>query len=147
MKHNNFEYSQDKMLEWALNPSPLHNRICACGCDIEFQPNRIDQIYLNRLHANKAYNHGKRKQMHLREKAINKILKKNDDILGRFFALRASHRSSYTTYFDIIKAAGFDENHFVSFEKAPRQNDKYIMYHYCISFSREDERMIKIEKI
>jgi hypothetical protein len=66
-------------------PSPLKERICACGCENGFQPKRRDQVYYNSIHANHGYNHGKRKKRDPNSSRINKLIRKNDNILRLFF--------------------------------------------------------------
>lgn len=64
---NKNEYiNQFKVLDpssGAPMPRPIAPIECKCGCGIIFQPKRKDQIYLNKQHADFAYNHGKRKEI------------------------------------------------------------------------------------
>ena len=67
------------------DPSPLQMKVCACGCEIKFQPRRSDQLHLNSKHYNYAYNHGKRKIKYAQENSANKVIRKNDRILEKYF--------------------------------------------------------------
>lgn len=69
-------------------PSPIKKKVCECGCEIEFQPRRTNQIYLNKKHADYSNNHGKRKLMNKKAKEIEAQLRKNDQILDKFFKLQ-----------------------------------------------------------
>ena len=59
-------------------PRPIPERNCECGCGNLFYPRRRDNIYLNKQHADFAYNHGKRKAKNQNKVKSEKILLKND---------------------------------------------------------------------
>ena len=56
-----------------MNPHPLQSRRCPCGCGCFFQPNRSNQIYLNKRHADFHYNTTTRK---LKDDEIAEFMKK-----------------------------------------------------------------------
>jgi len=89
-----------------LDPSPLAELICPCGCENSFQPRRIDQIYLNSRHANHGYNHGKRKLRNPNKARILKIHGLNDSLLCKYFDLKP--KEDYSFPLGIITAEGFD---------------------------------------
>ena len=46
-------------VEFPVNP--IRIRECKCGCGYEFQPNRKDQLYIDKRHYDFDYNQNKRK--------------------------------------------------------------------------------------
>lgn len=92
------------------NPSPLPMRMCSCGCENEFQPKRLDQVYLNSKHANFGYNNGKRKERYEKEKMITKAIRLNDRIAEKYFKCSESLRPRINLA--ILNMEGFDINAF-----------------------------------
>ena len=90
----------------SVDPSPLAELICPCGCENSFQPRRIDQIYFNSRHANHGYNHGKRKLLNPNTPRIQKILHKNDSLLRKYHELKPTE--DYSFPLGIITTEGFD---------------------------------------
>ena len=114
------------------DPSPLGMRTCACGCKIEFQPTRSDQLHLNSKHYNYAYNHGPRKNKYARENSANKVIRKNDRILEKYF--RAFKETKAILNFVIVKGDGFDEGMFTRIAGIKRDNVElrfHTLYKYC----------------
>jgi hypothetical protein len=110
-------------------PSPLAYRYCQCGCKIEFQPKRKDQIYLNKQHADYGYNNlvRKRKDAHKREQY--KVLAKNDRILEKHFLAKQSLEDSVEVYLDILIADGFDPRATVGLS-----NIENKVYYFSLSY-------------
>lgn len=122
--------------------SPIEKRYCACNCGIEFQPGRKDQIYLNRLHANFAYNHGIRKENIGRAPTIEKLLRSNDKILARAFS--KGIRSIYECPKSEIAIKGFDFGLFTGRSK----EGFFLMYNYGYKIlCRDNETFILITRI
>ena len=88
--------------------SPLAERICKCGCDIEFQPNRKDQVFLNKQHADFGYNHNIRRKKDANKREQSKILAKNDRILEKHFKAKHGLVENAETYLEILRADGYN---------------------------------------
>ena len=125
--------------------SPLSKITCACGCNIEFQPGRIDQVYLNYRHANFAYNHGVRKKRYAEEKEISKIIRRNDRIMGKYYY---ENSNQYVRVrLGIVKEEGFNPDYFTKqvTENAPSGIIRYnVLFNYCYRIQNE---IIEIHKI
>ena len=91
--------------------TPFSNRICACGCNEVFLPNRIDQVYLNNKHYNSYYNNYVRKKNDKSIKAVNKILYKNRTIL---VSLMNKAETSLTFTRELLSSLGFNFKHVTS---------------------------------
>jgi hypothetical protein len=87
-------------------PRPIHARECACGCDHSFYPRRRDNIYLNKQHADFAYNHGVRKAKNRNRIKMEKILRKNDNVLDKHYKSEKGQGEN-ERFYDILKADGF----------------------------------------
>lgn len=127
------------------SPSPLAPRICACGCGHEFQPTRKDKVYLNNDHAQFGYNHGKRKERDGNSSKVNKLIRKNDNILRIFF--EQGHLRKRLPRLSSLKDLGFN----CGINVANQVIDGkifLIMYNYRYTLiKRENESYVKIEKI
>lgn len=126
-------------------PRPVPIRICECGCGHSFYPKRIDKIYLNKQHADFAYNHGKRKTKNRNKVNDEKILRKNDSILDKHFKT-AKDVKHVDRYYDILQADGFKFGYHIG--KSEKENVDYYYtynYYYCIFF-KDKIKLIKIFK-
>jgi hypothetical protein len=74
-------FNTDKRCYCAPIPRPIADRYCKCGCNNLFSPKRVDQVYLNKQHADFAYNRGMRKVKNEKMIEVQKILLKNDKII------------------------------------------------------------------
>jgi len=126
-------------------PRPILERECECGCGHTFQPERKDKIYLNKQHADYAYNHGKRKKNNRIRNTVVKILSNNDRILGKHFIADAKVEQK-GCYFDVIKADGFNFSYHIGVKEV--KNIKYYYtYNYCFNiYSNDNIKMVKIFK-
>ncbi len=140
--------AKDEILEPKANeplPRPIPVIECGCDCGYTFQPNRRDQMYLNKQHADFAYNHGKRKLKNRNRNKVEKILLKNDNILEKHF--KAEWREKEVDcYFDVIKAEGFNFSYHVG--KGEEDGiDYYFTYNYNYFIHTLNKiKMIKILK-
>ncbi len=109
-------------------PRPIQARKCECGCGYTFHPNRRDQMYLNKQHADFGYNHGKRKLKNRNRNKVEKILLRNDNILEKHYKAEWNTKE-VVCYFDVIKADGF----IFDYNVGKREIDKieyYFTYNY-----------------
>ena len=131
------------------DPSPLANRICKCGCGIEFPPKRSDQDYLNPKHANFGYNHGPRKEKYAEERDITKVIRKNDRILEKYFKLYDKLRVKMNLV--LVKADGFQDGLFtrvLSINNAETEIKYLALYKYCYRIFRQgDVKYIEIREV
>jgi|GEM_PF-3739761 hypothetical protein len=114
------------------DPSPLQMKVCACGCEIKFQPRRSDQLHLNSKHYNYAYNHGKRKIKYAQENSANKVIRKNDRILEKYF--KVFKETDAILNFAIVKADGFNEGMFTSIIGIKR-GEAELRFHALFKYS------------
>lgn len=70
----------------SIDPSPIPERICACGCGLRFQPRSVRKIYFNKQHADYGYNRKGRKIKGGSTIEIEKQLRLNDRILYKYFS-------------------------------------------------------------
>lgn len=126
-------------------PRPIPPVQCKCGCGHTFQPGRRDQIYLNKQHADYAYNHNKRKVKYRNRRKAEKILMRNDGILEKHFKAER-HEKCVTRYFDVLKADGFKFGFHIG--KLEKDNQEYyLLYNYYYSIYMSDKfKMINIYK-
>jgi hypothetical protein len=129
--------------------SPLPMRICACGCENEFQPTRSDQFHLNTKHYDFAYNHGPRKEKYAEEIDVTKRIRKNDRILAKYFKI--FDKQIVNLNFTIIKAEGFNDGIFTRIVKI-KKNDAEIIFHalykFCYRLFKQGEiSFIEIRKL
>ena len=131
------------------DPSPLANRICKCGCGIDFPPKRSDQDYLNPKHANFGYNHGPRKEKYAEEREITKVIRKNDRILEKYF--KKFDKQIVKLNFTLIKAEGFDEGIFtqiVGVIQAGFERKYNALYKFCFrQIKQGDIEYIEIREL
>lgn len=131
------------------NPSPLEKRICKCGCEIEFQPKRVDQFHLNSRHYDFAYNNGPRKEKYAEEKDVIKWIRRNDRILDKYF--KTSNTEEVKIYFAIVLADGFDEGLYtrtVDISENERTMKYSVLFDYCYRIIKQGEmRYILIRKL
>ena len=126
-------------------PRPISARECECGCGHSFYPRRKDNIYLNKQHADFAYNHGKRKSKNKNRISEEKILFKNDNILDKHYKSERNTKH-VDRHYDILKADGFKFGYHIG--KSEKDSIEYYYtynYYYCIFFL-EKIKMVKIFK-
>ncbi|MCB9223116.1 MAG: hypothetical protein H6582_02980 [Crocinitomicaceae bacterium] len=127
-------------------PRPIPKRECKCGCGHNFQPNRKDQVYLNKQHADFGYNHGQRKTKQANRLKVEKILRKNDLILKKFFAL--SKDPTVTIMLENLKADGFRSEYNIGREKDKSGNLFFFLYNYAFRIViRDNKKLIIIKKL
>ena len=107
-------------------PSPISAKECECGCGHSFSPRRRDNIYLNKQHADFAYNHGKRKSKNKQRLIENKTLQKNDNVLHKHFKSEKG-QGEIIRFYDILKADGFLSGHHIG---RFYQNEKEYHFSY-----------------
>lgn len=131
------------------DPSPLQQKICACGCENEFQPKRADQIYLNSRHADYAYNNGKRKERYESEKLISKAIRLNDRIAEKFFKCSESLRPRVNLV--LLKMEGFNVDAFTRVVQKEDHGQRFQLLHlYNFGFrifTQENTKMIEIHQL
>ncbi len=131
------------------DPSPLAKKICACGCEIEFQPKRSDQIYLNSQHADYAYNNGKRKERYESEKLISKAIRLNDRIAEKFFKCSESLRPKINLV--LLRMEGFQIDAFTRvIQKEVLGQEFQLLHLYNFGFrifNQDKTTMIEIHKL
>lgn len=98
----------DLKIEVESIPSPLAMRECKCGCGNLFQPGRKDQVYLNKKHADFAYNNGVRLEKDRVKNYFNKLENKNDRILNKYYM--AMKKEVVVLPLEILRAEGFNPN-------------------------------------
>jgi hypothetical protein len=126
-------------------PSPLAPRICQCGCKLEFGPGRNDQIYLNKQHADFAYNNGIRKRKNASRIKHEKILAQNDRILEKHYKSNPIKDNRVVVYKAILFADGFDFSYHVG--KSEEQGKEYhYTYRYCICLNPLNPHKVAIYK-
>lgn len=123
-------------------PHPLAIRECACGCGNSFQPRRRDQIFINKQHADYAYNNGKRKESSRIKKKEEAILAKNDMILHKHFLCEKSSKE-VIRYFDVLKADGFKFEYNIGSDEYEGVL-YYFTYRYCYTIIKLDPKQVKI---
>ena len=120
-------------------PRPIPVQECACGCGFRFQPNRRDQVYLNKQHADFGYNNGKRKEDNKIENSIIKTLRRNDRLLRKYF--ETEDKEVVGCYKDILVADGFDFTHSVS-SVVSNEIYYFYLYNYIYNISINNKREI-----
>lgn len=123
---------------------PVPRRICACGCGTEFQPSRRNQTCVDRVHANYKYNHQDRKERNRVVNDIEKILRKNDRILAKYYM--AGEGLEPNCFLLNLTADGFDTNYFIG--KTGDVSNPYItLYNYQYqTYQFERRTLVKIKK-
>ena len=125
-------------------PSPISIRDCKCGCRHEFQPNRTNQFYLNKQHADFGYNHGKRKKVREKELEIETTLRHNDRILAKYH--NAYQTEVAVCNLNNLVADSFDRTSFVGCAKVGDEGF-YFSYRYMFHiYQAQNQQLIKIRK-
>jgi hypothetical protein len=124
------------------HPYPLAKRVCKCGCGHSFQPKRHDQVYLNSQHANYGYNHGVRKEKLKSTKLLNKILAKNDQILGKHLRNRRANEATCSKF--SLQTDGFE---FMVYTGRANTGE-FLIYNFCYQYETVGkETIIRIKRI
>ncbi|MBG7613136.1 hypothetical protein IU405_12835 [Polaribacter sp. BAL334] len=137
-----------KILNLAENaplPSPIAPKVCDCGCGNVFQPQRRDQIYLNKQHADFGYNHKTRKVKHQNRKEVEKILRTNDIILEKYYQTQKLENCA-TCYLDALKADGFNFAYIIGKKEKGGNENFYLYNYYYYTYVTNNIKMIKIYK-
>ena len=125
-------------------PRPISARKCGCGCGHSFYPRRRDNIYLNKQHADFAYNHGKRKSKNRRRIRDEKILLKNDNVLEKHFNSEKG-QDEIERFYDVLKADGFKSGYNIGRIKN-NEKEYHITYNYMYRIYSKNE-VLKINII
>ena len=125
-------------------PRPIPKRDCKCGCGHEFQPNRTNQTYLNKQHADFGYNHGKRKKVREKELEIETTLRHNDRILAKYHSVYQNHEA--VCNLNNLVADSFDRSAFVGYAKFGEEGF-FFSYRYMFHiYQGQNQELIKIRK-
>jgi len=126
-------------------PRPISARECECGCGHSFYPRRRDNIYLNKQHADFAYNHGKRKSKNRNRIRDEKILLKNDNILEKHFK-SGKGQDEIERFYDVLKADGFKSGYHIG-RINHNEKEYHITYRYMYRiYARNEVLKINIKK-
>ena len=126
-------------------PRPISARECDCGCGHSFYPRRKDNIYLNKQHADFAYNHGKRKSKNRNRIRDEKILLKNDNILEKHFK-SGKGQDEIERFYDVLKADGFKSGYHIG-RINHNEKEYHITYRYMYRiYARNEVLKINIKK-
>ena len=126
-------------------PRPISARECGCGCGHSFYPRRRDNIYLNKQHADFAYNHGKRKSKNRNRIRDEKILLKNDNILEKYFKSEKG-QDDIERFYDVLKADGFKSGYHIG-RINHNEKEYHITYRYMYRiYARNEVFKINIKK-
>jgi hypothetical protein len=126
-------------------PKPIPIKECECGCGYAFQPRRRDHIYLDTVHANYGYNHGKRKEKDEKAKELNKKLATNDRILKKYHD--AYHVKPVVVDLINLKADGFRDNLFLSIGIENNETSFYLYHFAFVPYKNDNQTLVKILKI
>ena len=116
--------------------SPYQRIICPCGCDQSFRPNRSNQIYLNKRHADKAYYQNVKRPQQANQNFIEQKLRKNDNILAKYYNYYEGE--IVICNLDPLMADGFDLSYFNG-EKLIREEKFHLTYNYMVRFYLEND--------
>ena len=125
-------------------PRPLPERECDCGCGIKFNPNRIDQKFLNKQHADFAYNNTIRKRKSAERVRQEKILHKNDRIIAKY--VKFDRFKTYClVYYDVLLAEGYDFAAHFGIEES-EDGVYYFTYNYMFTIVDNVPKQVKIRR-
>lgn len=126
-------------------PRPIPAKQCSCGCGYWFQPKRKDNIYLNKQHADFAYNNQKRKPKNKNRTIVEKVLLKNDLLLEKYYK-NGDKSNEVINYLEILKADGFNFSYQIGITEKDEEMYYYTYnYFYCV-FLENNLKMVKIYK-
>ncbi len=119
-----------------MNPHPLQSRRCPCGCGCFFQPNRSNQIYLNKRHADFHYNNTTRKLKGDEIRKVQNQLERNDKILGNYFR-KSAGKSVFYELKELV-SDGFQKD---LHTRVDTRLDKtfYVLFKYCFSILKQND--------
>lgn len=129
-----------------LIPNPIQRRECKCGCGHEFQPNRKDQLYINKKHYDFDYNNTKRKVKNKHIVEVEKVLRLNNRILEKHYQSHIGNQKKepVTCYYDILKADGFLSAHYTG--KSEQEKHTYFcLYDFYFRLYKNINNMLIIE--
>jgi hypothetical protein len=133
-----------KKKEDATPPRPIPKRDCKCGYEHKFQPNRTNQIYLNKQHGDFGYNHGTRKKVREKQLEIETTLRHNDRILAKYH--NAYQTEEAVCFLNILVAEGFERDAFVGYSII-ESNGFFYSYRYMFHiYKTSKQELIKIRK-
>ena len=133
-----------KNKEDATPPRPIPKLDCKCGCGHEFQPNRTNQIYLNKQHADFGYNHGTRKKVREKELEIETTLRHNDRILAKYH--NAYQTEEAVCFLNNLVAEGFERDAFVGYSIIESIGFFYSYRYMFHIYKTSNQELIKIRK-
>ena len=119
-----------------MNPHPLKSRRCPCGCGCFFQPNRSNQIYLNKQHSDFHYNNTTRKLKGNEVRKIQNQLERNDKILGNYF--RKSAGKSVFYEMKELMSDGFRQDLHTRVDTR-LEKTLYVLFKYCYSILKQND--------
>ena len=119
-----------------MNPHPLQSRQCPCGCGCFFQPNRSNQIYLNKQHSDFHYNNTTRKLKGDEVRKIQNQLERNDKILGNYF--RKSAGKSVFYEMKELMSDGFRQDLHTRID-IRLEKTLYVLFKYCYSILKQND--------
>ncbi|MDC1194235.1 hypothetical protein N8Z90_01090 [Crocinitomicaceae bacterium] len=144
IKKENIMSGDNKKGEQDPSPHPLARRVCSCGCENIFQPINTRHYYLNKQHANFAYNHGARKENQANQNRDEKIQRSNDHILAKYF--KSSPANEVTIFLKNLTLDDFDPAYFVSSTEIDGVTFFYSYNYLFTIYKLENEEIIKILK-
>jgi hypothetical protein len=133
-----------KVRKKILPPRPIPIRECACQCGHRFQPNRVDQVYLNKQHADFAYNNFTRKKKSERRLSQEKILHKNDRILARHMKVNKFNFSAIVHH-ETLLAEGFNFSYNLGSQEV-ESGVYYFTYNFMFMLLNTEPQKIKIRR-
>ena len=119
-----------------MNPHPLKSRRCPCGCGCFFQPNRSNQIYLNKQHSDFHYNNTTRKLKGNEVRKIQNQLERNDKILGNYFR-KSAGKSVFYEMKELV-SDGFRQDLHTRVDTR-LEKTLYVLFKYCYSILKQND--------
>ncbi|MDC0177725.1 hypothetical protein OAJ14_06220 [Polaribacter sp.] len=131
-------------VEFPVNP--IRMRACRCGCGYEFQPNRKDQLYIDKRHYDFDYNQNKRKIKNKHIIVTEKQLRLNNRVLEKHYVanIESQKKEPIKCYLDILKAEGFSTKNYIGVSEEGTEKF-YLLYDYYYLLFRNKSNQLIIE--
>jgi len=129
--------------------SPIRIRECKCGCGHEFQPNRKDQLYIDKRHYDFDYNQNRRKIKNKHIIATEKQLRLNNRVLEKHYIanIESQKKGPIKCYLDILKAEGFSTKNYTGISEEGSKKFYFLYdYHYRLFRNTSNQFIIEIYK-